>query len=142
MNKEKFIQKDREPFSGVSIDFLENLEAENEEEQDDLNELVDNLEGRLISYAKEVKNLDKAIEVSRFKFDDREKFKKVMEGYDKGRRDRHNTIIDLLNGICRLSKEDERKWRESWGTIGTDFERENIHKWALSAAENLEVRKN
>lgn len=140
--KEKFLkeQQKRESFSGVSINFLEELEAEKPKNHEYLREAVKELKEKLIGYKNMAADTENAIGVARFKIgEDREWIettKRIIENYDQNQKNRHNLIIDLLNIISRLSK--FKKWRESWGIVGTDFERANIAKWANEMAECLE----
>ena len=140
--KEKFSkeQQKRESFSGVSFDFLEKLEVEKSRNSGYLQESVKELKEKLIGYKKMAADMENAIEVARFEInEDKEQVEavnKIIENYDWGKKNRHNVIIDLLNRISRLSK--FKKWRESWGTVGTDFERANIVKWTDDMMEYLE----
>lgn len=140
--KEKFLkeQQKRESFSGISIDFLEELEAEKPKNREYLQKEVKELKEKLVGYKKMAADTENAIEVARFKIGENkeqmEAIRRIMENYDQSQKNRHEVIIGLLNIISRLSK--FKKWRESWGTVGTDFERANIAKWANEMADYLE----
>lgn len=143
--KEKFLkeQQEKKLFSGVSIDFLEELKAEKLKNREYLRKAVKELKEKLVEYKKMANDTENAIMVARFEIgEDREYMettKRIIETYDQNQKNRHEVIIDLLNRISRLSK--FKKWRESWGTVGTDFARANIAKWANEMADYLESSK-
>ena len=141
MTKEKFSkeQQKRESFSGVSFDFLETLEVEDEKKKKIFKETTDKLKKMILAYDRTIKYMENAIDVGKFELSD-EEYRSSMKSMDDTRVVYHETIINLLNLISRLAK--NKEWRESWGTIGTQFERENITKWAIETADYLEKNKN
>ena len=141
MTKEKFLkeQQKRESFSGVSFDFLETLEVENEKNKKVFKGTIEKLKKMILAYDRTVKYMENAIDVGKFELSD-EEYRSSIKSMDDTRVVYHETIINLLNLISRLAK--NKEWRESWGTIGTEFERENITKWAIEMAEYLEKNKN
>lgn len=139
--KEKFSEEDqkRESFSGVSINFLGALEIKNKKNKKIFQETIEKLKKTVLAYAQLVENMENAVGVNRFELSDDE-YRSSVKNMDDTRVVHHETIINLLNLISRLSK--NNKWRGLWGTVGTEFERKNLTEWAIEIADYLEKNKN
>ncbi|MEK7627397.1 MAG: DUF3232 domain-containing protein [Patescibacteria group bacterium] len=139
--KEKFSEEDqkRESFSGVSINFLGALEIKNKKNKKIFQETIEKLKKTVLAYAQLVENMENAVGVNRFELSDDE-YRGSVKNMDDIRVVHHETIINLLNLISRLSK--NNKWRGLWGTVGTEFERKNLTEWAIEIADYLEKNKN
>jgi uncharacterized protein (UPF0335 family) len=135
-NFEKFnpIEEQEKQYNGVHLEVLEKLEAENPELKDDLKDVVGDLEEKIYDYAKMVHNMENAISVAKFRMNDNE-YTDYVSNLDKSRHYRHMAIQDLLNIVSRISK--DRGWRESWGTIGSSSEYDNISRWAVENGDYL-----
>ena len=139
--KEKFSEEDqkRESFSGVSINFLGALEIKNKKNKKIFQETIEKLKKTVLAYAQLVENMENAVGVNRFELSDDE-YRGSVKNMDDIRVVHHETIINLLNLISRLYK--NNKWRGLWGTVGTEFERKNLTEWAIEIADYLEKNKN
>ena len=150
--KEKFSkeQRKRESFSGVHIDFFDNLVLNYPDSG--LADLIKQLKKNIVEYPK--KRNAEPIKIARFYHEDSNKYLKATANITRTMGEAHRALWDLLNAISRRCnclkygdcKDTDAKypdipvkWRDYWGTINSNFEADNIAKWANEMADYLET---